>query len=1124
MGPSARPAGRELVVNATPPAPPTPTAAKLVVQLPPSGVLHGEALGLSGSTDVKNALTINGADVPLNPDGTFFYRLPLTAPETKLVVQAKDPEGDVATLARTFTVDQDGVFMLGLVEGDLGQGAAHLEGGDRVDFAEGQLFAQGRAAGYVSGRWAGDKVLSGFFSRYDLSASLDTSRHLDGDFARELVDPTRAFALYGDSGLEVQDAATRGPLYARLTADQSSATVGDFSPGVPGGGLFRYDRMLYGVDVDFHKKLAEKYDTRLAVFAALGDARLRHGHAELRGTGTSFYTLRHPDVVEGGERVRVVVRDAVSGLELVSTPLTRDVDYTMRYLDGEVIMKDPLPSTSDSLFLATQNLTTTLGGNPVILVVDYDYRGQAGDGLGAVGAVAAEDTGLVQLGGGVIAEPHSGLGSYELASVSLGLRAPNHKRTYVKGEWAQSSGSDAESYYSVDGGRTFGTLGANCLSASYDPYACRQSGRAVRVEAGAELAEWLGAKTDVLGGNAYFQAADPGFAANGLDSEQGQLKFGAVTHWTASPRDSITLRHDSVTSDLAMQYDPTLGFGNAAGASLMKQVTRRFTGAQWQHKWERLQLVGELNDTFTGDSQTDQHAFVDTAVLGAAYAATSRLKLSLSQEGILRATDDSLLPRGADGSVSALARYTTTLGAEWKLADWLSLTGAESVRWNGENGTSLGVKAPIGDGADVYGTERFGYVGGQFLATSILGGEDRLAKGTRAYGEYQIDGAISDGSSRAVVGLANRWELMKGLFVSLNYERAQVYGTTTGAAGFGGFAAGPGASLGGGQVLGESQTASPGMSPAASCVPGVAPSPQQGAPATPSTNVATGTCAPSTFYGSSYNPAGGFFPGTTSRDAASGGFEYTLDHRFKASMRLELRLDNADPTLLGKTPGVADRRQLVTLNNVDWKWTDDLSFLARLNLVESQVADPSTNVLGTEARYLEGTFGLAFRPALYDRFAVLFKYTRLIDQRPYALTLGTSDIQTSDVVALSPTLELPLELALAEKFAYKHTHARVGDGPDEYSHTLLWVNRLDKHLFEKFDVSLEYRMLFVYTPDGAGGYADDGDRGFLVEAAYRPMKYLRVGAGYNFTSFTENELDRWDRSGGGFFLRATGMY
>ena len=1096
------PAGLARVSSGVPGELPAPLAANLSVELPPPGaVIRSDALWLRGSTDPRNKLTLNGAPVKVDAAGRFEQRLAVSRGLQKIAFVNTDPDGNTATLERELRVDPDGVFVLFLGEGDVGQAGAQLAGvGDRYDGAG--YFLKGRASGIVDGRWDTSARLGGFFKEVRLTGQLDTSRRNDQTYFRELVDPARFYPIDGDSGTLTQEAASRGPVYLRLQADESKLIAGDFRTQLttPSEQLFRYDRTLYGVDLDLAKKTGA-VESRVTGFVAQGDLRTRHAHAELRGTGGSVYWLRHPDIVEGSERVRLVLRDSLSGMEILRVDRARDLDYTLRAAEGRLLFKQPIPSTSDASLLVNANFTTPLGGNPLFVVVDYEYRGNAGDGRGA-GGVHVEETlfGAVSAGGGFVRENPEAGASYQLAGLNLGWKP--RPRTFVTLEAAQSKGADAESYASTDGGMTFGTLGANCLNRGVDRYACFSSGTALRAEASAELSDWTGDTRDVLRGTVFAEKVDPGFYANGVVNDQATLKGGVILRYLPTARTQLQARLDLVQADLWTSFDP------AAAQQQSKRAFRRFVDVQVTHALtDKLTLAGELMDTYTFDDQLGR-AFTDQLLLSAQYKATQRLTLSLSQEADIRA-DERQYPHAGD-------RVATTLGATWKLSDSLYAQLGETLRWSGENATLFGLRAPLFDTGSVYANERLSLRSGKLLSTSVLGAEDHFGPTLRTYGEYQLDGLAEGNAQRAVLGLVNRWQVLPGVFASVAFEHAQVLGRSAGLVP----GASPGATLGG--VNGLSPIAGPALNPQAACIPGStgAGSTGLGGAGTasgPPQQGGSGTCAPSLAIGSGFNPAGGYFPGTAARDAGSASIELFRD-TLKASAKAEVRRDKADPSLTLLVPGSADRLHLVFFGDATAKWTDDLGVLARLHWADSIVGKSTV-----EAQWLEATVGLALRPARRDTFNALFKLTHLLDQRPLDLTSGLADEQVSDVISVSPTLELPWHLALAGKLAFKHVRSRVADGPELSANLLLWVNRLDWHLKSAFDLSGEFRWMLVRGPI-AGGTGGDSERGFLVEAAYRANRFSRIGFGYNFTSFSDDELARYDRSQGGFFVRAVGEY
>ncbi len=70
---------------------------------------------------------------------------------------------------------------------------------------------------------------------------------------------------------------------------------------------------------------------------------------------------------------------------------------------------------------------------------------------------------------------------------------------------------------------------------------------------------------------------------------------------------------------------------------------------------------------------------------------------------------------------------------------------------------------------------------------------------------------------------------------------------------------------------------------------------------------------------------------------------------------------------------------------------------------------------------------------------------------------------------------------------------------------------------QKIDFGVEYRIL---TQDEAG----DTLQGWLTEVTWELMKHFRVGAGYNFTDFSDDEFSVNDYSVQGWFFRVQGRY
>lgn len=248
--------------------------------------------------------------------------------------------------------------------------------------------------------------------------------------------------------------------------------------------------------------------------------------------------------------------------------------------------------------------------------------------------------------------------------------------------------------------------------------------------------------------------------------------------------------------------------------------------------------------------------------------------------------------------------------------------------------------------------------------------------------------------------------------------------------------------------------------------------------------------------------------GEFSRDAISLGAEWLQSERLKLSGRYELRDEDNDEAL-----GRRDRRQFLALNAVSFKLGPDFTALGRLNY--SLTYDLELHA--SEAELLEASVGLAWRPVAHDWVAGLFKYTKRYDQRPYDLLTEKAERIESDAVSIIPIVELPWRFQLVEKLVVKRSAIQVANLPTVVSTTILWINRLNYHLTETWDAGVEYRVL-------TDSLSSTSETGALVEVAYIIQKRIRLGAGYNFTSFSDDEYADLDESFGGPFFRVTAHY
>src|SRR5262249_23304998 len=146
---------------------------------------------------------------------------------------------------------------------------------------------------------------------------------------------------------------------------------GNFKTGYVGNELAQVDRGLYGANGHFGSEVSTSFgEQRLAIDGFAGAPGTMPSYEEFRGTGGSIYFLPHQDSLPGSERVRVEIRDKASGIVTGVVNMTYPKDYDIDYLQGRLLLSEPLSST------ATDNLlvrSTGLSGDEAHVVVRYEY-------------------------------------------------------------------------------------------------------------------------------------------------------------------------------------------------------------------------------------------------------------------------------------------------------------------------------------------------------------------------------------------------------------------------------------------------------------------------------------------------------------------------------------------------------------------------------------------------------------------------------------------------------------------------------------------------------------------------------------------------------------------------------
>jgi hypothetical protein len=173
----------------------------------------------------------------------------------------------------------------------------------------------------------------------------------------------------------------------------------------------------------------------------------------------------------------------------------------------------------------------------------------------------------------------------------------------------------------------------------------------------------------------------------------------------------------------------------------------------------------------------------------------------------------------------------------------------------------------------------------------------------------------------------------------------------------------------------------------------------------------------------------------------------------------------------------------------------------------------------TPNRYTETSFGLAWRAPRSDAFQVLGRWTRLLDRRgpDPGNVLGSQTLR--QVASFEATLRVLPGLDWAGKGAARVEQSGTSGELLGTAHSTLWTSRMDYRLWQRqpFRLGLEYRLLQQLE-------TADSRTGWLEELTVDAGQHVRLGAGYNFSTFSGDPLAQTQDTSRGWFVRAQSHY
>ena len=675
------------------------------------GLSSGTVSVRGSNVPAEHAVWVAGRPVPVDENGSFVTEEILPQGAHTVEVALLDEQGSGELYLRDLEFKSNDWFYVGMADLTLSQsnagGPIDLLQGDNPD-QDYDSDTQGRLAFFVNGK---------FGDHWKLTASADTREGSLGSIFSNIMDkspealfrrldPDYYYPTFGDDSTVAEMAPTMGKFFFRLSENDNYGQWGNFKVGYMNNELAQVDRGLYGANLHYQSESTTDFgDLRFAVDAFAAEPGTIPSREVFRGTGGSLYYLRRQDILAGSERVRIEVRDKSSGLVTGVVNLTPVLDYDVDYLQGRILLGEPLASSVDDNLLVRSN---AISGDEAYLVVRYEYT----PGFDDIDNVSVGGQGHYWFGDyfkvGVTTnanETDEGDSSLHAADLTLRLAA----QSWVKVQQAQSEGLVSMSQYSSDGGFEFG---------NFDPSSF------INITAEARRADISLASRDLLKyGNSqltfYIQEVDAGFSAPGLTALADTRNYGGTFSMPVADRFSVGAKIDNRTQEqgletqvqeLDLSFQLGYHWNVSAGYRTENRIDHSPVVALTQEQGERVDAVLQIG--FDSKATWNAYAFMqDTlsttgdrsenarAGVGGSYRVSERLRLDAE-------ISDGDLGSGGRLGTSYLHSERTSTYLNYALENERTDNGLPGGRGS-EGNLVAGVKSRIGDSTSVFLEERY---------------------------------------------------------------------------------------------------------------------------------------------------------------------------------------------------------------------------------------------------------------------------------------------------------------------------------------------------------------------------------------------------------------------------------
>ncbi len=654
---------------------------------------------------------VAGRPVPLDENGSFITEEILPTGKHTVEVAIVDEQDSGELYLRDLEFETNDWFYVGMADLTISQnnvnGPAQLLSGQNSTY-DFDSPMDGRLAFFVNGK---------FGNHWRLMASADTregpvkdlfSNFMDKSpesvFRR--IDPDYYYPTFGDDSTVEEMAPTTGKFFVRLSKNDNYGMWGNFKVGYMNNELAQVDRGLYGGNLHFQSKSTTSFgEQRFAVGAFAAEPGTIPSREEFRGTGGSLYFLQRQDISAGSERVRIEVRDRASGIVTGVFNLRPALDYDIDYLQGRIMLAEPLASTAaDNLLVRGGALT----GDEAYLVVRYEYS----PGFAEINSLVVGTQGHYWVGDhfrvGLTSNTNEQDGidsSLDAADIMLRMSA----ESWLKLQSAKSQGLVTTPQFSDDGGFEFyGYDNSSFASADAGAY---------RADINVGLSDFLPVKSGQI--SLYVQDVDAGFSAPGLATITDTRNYGGMFKLPIADRFNVFAKADNrvqnqglemknlefnVTYQMNDNWDISTGYrtdtrtDNSLIVPLTQEEGKRADavvqlGYDSGNTWR---AYGFVQDTVSVSGNRQENARIGG---GGSYRISDRLSIDAE------VSDGDLGLGGKIGS-NYLHSDRTSVYLNYTLEDERTDNGQRGYRGR-EGNLVAGVKSRFSDSASVYLEERY---------------------------------------------------------------------------------------------------------------------------------------------------------------------------------------------------------------------------------------------------------------------------------------------------------------------------------------------------------------------------------------------------------------------------------